>query len=68
MYSKLNLSILGWKASSEMCDVLTAEPGGRGRAMAPLIKEQPGAFTSASEGAGMDCGAQNLRVPADGCI
>lgn len=51
MHSKLNLSILGWKASSEMCDILTAEPGGGGRAMALLIKEQPGAFTSASEGA-----------------
>lgn len=26
--------------------------------MALLIKEQPGALISASEGAGMDCGAQ----------
>ena len=50
-----------------MCDILTAEPGGGGRAMALLIKE-PGALISASEGTGMDCGVWNFRASAVGCI
>lgn len=51
-----------------MCSILTAEPGGGGRAEALLIKEQAGALISASEGAASDRGAWNLGAPADGCV
>lgn len=49
-----------------MCDILTVEPGGGGRAAALLIKELQ-ALISAAEEVGIDCAAYNHRAPVDGC-